>query len=131
MLYFRKAIELAPNFWGTYYNLAAVYQEKEEIDKAIFYYQKAVELNPDHATSYNNMGNAFKDKGNCAEAMRFFRKAIQLNPNVPDTHLNLSFALLLSGNFEAGWKEYEWRKKKKAFMPFAPTFFSSSCLGRL
>ena len=43
------------------------------------------------------------------EAIEYFQKALRINTNYGEAHWNLSLALLLSGKFKEGWKEYEWR----------------------
>ena len=36
-------------------------------------------------------------------------RALAINPNLPGAHFGLAEALLLRGEFERGWEEYEWR----------------------
>jgi hypothetical protein len=47
------------------------------------------------------------------EAIACFQKALQIDPHYPEAHCNMSFVYLLTGNFEEGWKEYEWRRRLK------------------
>src|SRR5262249_55163460 len=47
--------------------------------------------------------------GKYAEAVPCYERAIQLEPNYPEAHLNFSLTLLITGQFERGWSEYEWR----------------------
>ena len=47
------------------------------------------------------------------EAILYYEKAIQYRPDFVDAHWNMACALLLSGEVERGWKEYEWRWKLK------------------
>ena len=56
------------------------------------------------------------------EAVSAYQKAIGLDPDYIDAHWNLSLALLLSGRFREGWKEYEWRLKKKDHIYHGRTF---------
>lgn len=51
------------------------------------------------------------------EAVEYFDIALKYSQEYPEIHYNKSHALLISGNFEEGWKEYEWRKKRKEFYP--------------
>jgi hypothetical protein len=43
-----------------------------------------------------------------------------VNPDFADAHWNLSFALLLAGNYEEGWQEYEWIWRLKKPMHTLP-----------
>ena len=39
------------------------------------------------------------------------RQAIHIQPSCPEAYYNLGIRRLLTGNFDEGWKEYEWRLK--------------------
>jgi len=108
---YQKALALNLNIAGIHNNLGLAFQNKGRIDKAINCYQNAIKLDPDFADAYNNLGISLQEKRQLNEAISCYRKAIQINPNFADAHWNLSLALLLSGNFEEGWREYEWRWK--------------------
>src|SRR5581483_6579813 len=43
------------------------------------------------------------------EAIEAYRQAIARAPQFGQAHWNLALALLASGQFEEGWREYEWR----------------------
>ena len=45
------------------------------------------------------------------EAIASFEECLRLDPSCADTHKNLALALLLTGNFDKGWPEYEWRNR--------------------
>jgi hypothetical protein len=44
-----------------------------------------------------------------AEGEACYRAGLRLHPDDPMLHLNLAIVLLLTGRFDEGWKEYEWR----------------------
>jgi len=111
---YRKAIQLNP-FADTYYNLALAIQDKGQIDEAIICYQKAISMNPNDAEAHSNLGQLLQRKGQIDEAITCYQKAIDVDPNLAGAHLNIALALLLSGNFEQGWKEFEWRWKSEIF----------------
>jgi tetratricopeptide (TPR) repeat protein len=56
-----------------------------------------------------NLGLALTQLGDDQAAIIALRSAMQLQPDVADTHWNLSFLLLKHGQFDEGFKEYEWR----------------------
>jgi hypothetical protein len=82
---------------------------KGELEEAISSYQKALEINPYFADAYNNLGMTYIQAAQPVEAINYFQNAIQINPYFAEAHVNMSFALLLSGKLDLGWKEYEWR----------------------
>jgi len=55
------------------------------------------------------------EKGELQEAIASYRQAIAIAPNTVDAHWNLSQLLLLLGDYEQGWREYEWRWQRKNF----------------
>jgi len=112
---YRKVLQLNQNHVEAYNNLGNAFQEKGLLDEAITYYQKAIELNPNFAGVYYNFAVALQYRKQLDEAITYYQKAIELNPNFADAYWNISVILLLSGNFEKGWKEYEWRWKTKEF----------------
>ncbi|TAF01409.1 MAG: tetratricopeptide repeat protein [Oscillatoriales cyanobacterium] len=51
------------------------------------------------------------------DAVTCYSQAVQFNATNPESHLNLGLALLLSGELQRGFSEYEWRLliKEKQF----------------
>ncbi|OGN31919.1 MAG: hypothetical protein A2749_02035 [Parcubacteria group bacterium RIFCSPHIGHO2_01_FULL_45_26] len=56
--YSMKALELAPNFIRTYYEIAQAYLNKNDSSKALDWFKKAVDLNPDTGLSFWYLGMA-------------------------------------------------------------------------
>jgi tetratricopeptide (TPR) repeat protein len=112
---YKKTLQTNPDRADAYYNLGIVLNEKGSVDEAIENYRKAIQLNPDYIDAYINLGIAFKENGQLDNAINCFKEALRANPNDAVTHWNFSLVLLLSGNFEEGWKEYEWRLKVNDF----------------
>lgn len=109
IIYYKKALKFNPNDTNVYYNLGIAFQEKGQLGEAIQYYQKALELNPNDADIYCNLGFALQENRQPDEAIKYYQKALQLNPHHATAHLNMALALLLTGNFRDGWRQYEWR----------------------
>jgi tetratricopeptide (TPR) repeat protein len=110
---YRKALRCDPNNADIYYNLGLVFEEKDQLDEAVICYQKAIMLDPDFADAYNNLGILFNRKNQPDSALTYYKKAITIDPNFADAHWNMSHVLLIKGQFQEGWKEYEWRWKVK------------------
>jgi Flp pilus assembly protein TadD len=113
--YYEKALQLNPQLAMAYNNLGSILQQKGRFDEAIGLYQKALQQNPGLISAYNNMGLVFQEKGRFDEAMGCHQKALSLNPDHATVHFNIAGLLLLHGDFENGWKEYEWRKKMPGY----------------
>lgn len=106
-VYFRKAIEVGPNFPHTYNNLGIVLAETNRFDEAILNYKKAIELSPNYANAYSNLGASYKDTGKYPEALQSLQKAIELyqnesklDPNTPNAYVNIGEVYRLTGDTE-------------------------------
>lgn len=111
--YYNKAISIKPDFLEAHYNQGIAWHESGELEKAINSYNMAIGINQEHPGSHNNLGNTWLEKGDLLEAMTWYRKAISLDGDYADAHFNLSFALLLWGDYNRGWREYEWRSRRR------------------
>ena len=105
----QKALELAPQNADMHYNFGIALQEQGRLDEAIACYRNASGMSPGDAEILNNLAFALQENRQPHEALSYYRKALLLNPGYTTAHWNLSLALLLTGNFREGWKEYEWR----------------------
>lgn len=112
---YRKAIELDPTAPASYNNLGIATHDLGDPQAAIDFYQRAIELGGEYAEAINNLATSYLDLRRVDEAVAGFRHTIALDPNNADAHNNLAFALLLRGEFEKGWEEYEWRWKSTKF----------------
>lgn len=108
---YQKAIQINPNAIGAYYNLGHAYREIGRFDEALICYRKVLQLDPNNVNAYMNLGLVLRIKGRHHETKDCYQKVIELNPNDANAHWNLSNVLLLLGDFEQGWKEFEWFRK--------------------
>jgi tetratricopeptide (TPR) repeat protein len=114
--FFKKALQIDPNFAEAYNNLGKALFDIGNHNEAILYCQRAIQIKPDYAEAYYNLGSVLVEEIHLNEAIKCFQKALQIKPDFASAHWNLSHTLLLSGKFEEGWKEYEWRWKLKGVM---------------
>jgi tetratricopeptide (TPR) repeat protein len=113
MAYYQKALELRPNFAEAHNNLGFCLLEQGQSDKALLRFEKAISLKADFAEAYYNLALYHHDRNFPDEAIHYYEKTIQLKPDFVDAHWNMACALLLTGDFDKGWKEYEWRWELK------------------
>jgi Flp pilus assembly protein TadD len=117
---YRSAIALRPDFAEAHHCLAillgAVGAADARLDEAIASVRRALALQPGYAEAHNTFGNLLRTAGRTAEAVPCYRRAIALAPGYPDAHFNLGMALLALGDFEAGWRDYEWRWRTPQMM---------------
>lgn len=107
--YFRKAVELDSKNIHAILDLANILNMVEETDEAIVWYQRILEINPKINEALYNLGFTLKKQGHIKEAMEIYHKLLELKPNYAQPHFSLSLSYLTLGDWDKGWKEYEWR----------------------
>ncbi len=133
---YRKALDLNPELAEAYNNLGIALNEKGLIEEGIENYKLALRFNPHFAQVYYNLGIAFRQLGILDAAIDNYQKAISLKSGYADAHWNYALALLADGKFTKGWKEYEWRFRKKdqntiyPYIPILPRWNGLSFAGK-
>ena len=89
--------------------LGNLHQEEDQFDKAIEYLERALQLSYPTAVRLSCLGIAYFRRGDMEHAIELFERSIALQPGYADGHFHLGMALLLQGNYERGWQEYEYR----------------------
>jgi len=108
----RQAISHQPRFPEALNNLALLLRTAGETQEAEVQLRKALAIRPDYAAAWNNLGNLCGELSRIGEAARCYSKAVSIDPEYGEAHTNRALILLLQGDFEQGWREYEWRWKK-------------------
>jgi hypothetical protein len=81
----------------------------EQLDQAEQCYRRALAVKPDYVTPLYNLGLVLHEKSQLPEAIAAYDRTIQLQPDHRSSILNRSMAILYSGDWERGWREYENR----------------------
>ena len=108
-----KALSLRPDYFEAWSNKGNVLYELKRYDEAIAHHDKALSLKPDYAEGWYNKGNVLHELKRYDEAITHYNKALSLKPDYAEGYLNKASAQLALGDFEGGWKNYEYRWKKK------------------
>ena len=104
----KKSLSLNPNQPAALYNMAVELQKLARLDEALACYNQTLKLNPQDINVLINHGNTLKDLKQYKEAIASFESALALEPNIPSAHWNKALTHILLGEYELGWKEYEW-----------------------
>lgn len=70
----------------------------------------------------SDLGDTYSAMGEHDLALHAFEHAVARRPQLPRAHLGLAHALLMKGEFRAGWAEYEWRYKLANTKDILPKF---------
>jgi len=108
-----RAIEIRPDYAEAFSNRGNALKELNRFEEALVSYDRAIEIRPDYAEAYSNRGNALKELMRFEEALVSYDRAVEIRPDFPAAHFNKSLYLLMAGQFDQGWKLYEWRWKNE------------------
>ena len=103
------AIALRSSFLKPRINLGVILQKLGKFDDALRAYEGAVAADPSSAEAVSGTGVVLQALGRDDEALQCFQNALKLKPDLAEAHRNAALALLMAGDFAAGWEAYEWR----------------------
>ncbi len=106
-----RAIAFQPAHAGAHYNRGTTLHEMKRYDEAIAAYDRAIALQPHYPEAFSNRGATLWELKRHDEALASYDRAIAIQPDFPEAHWNAASLRLLTGDFERGWAEYEWRWK--------------------
>ncbi|MGP8201492.1 MAG: tetratricopeptide repeat protein [Limisphaerales bacterium] len=121
----QREIQLSPSDAHAHYNLGLVLQSLKRPAEAVEAFKHAINLCPGYVDAIMGEGMALRQAGDHEAAMDSFERVIDLEPDNVVARFELSTILLSLGQFERGWKEYEWRRKLKDH-PTRPVTFEQA-----
>lgn len=110
-----RAVEIEPGHARAHLALGNAHLDLDRLACGVHHLRTAIALDPKLPEAHASLGFLLAGSGRLAEAVAACEAAIRLRPDFARAHWNLSFALLLAGDFERGWEEYEWRKRHDRF----------------
>ncbi len=132
--YFRRAIELDPNFGLAYARLSytlvisTIYFESENVDElldeALELARTAARLEPDDAVVRFAMGRVYLARGEYERSKTDLKAAIDLNPGMAQAHCGLGDALAYSGELEGALACFEEAVRISPADPYRWAFLS-------
>ncbi len=107
-----QAVALKPDYVDALNNRGVALHELKRFDEALASYDRALALRPDYVPALSNRGVTLHELARLDEALACYDDALALNPTYADGHFNKALLRLLKGDFDTGWREYEWRRWK-------------------
>ena len=103
-----------------YRNLSEVYRLQAKLDEALTAARRAIALDPADPLGPFNLAMVHYDRLETDACMAAAKHSLDLRPNLPQSHMKLAQVLLLRGEMEQGWEEYEWRYQIPGAQPLMP-----------
>jgi len=103
---YNTAIELDPEYAGTYYNRGLLHEMQEEFGSAIADYSSVIRLNPKHAEAYNNRGGLRNRQGDSSGALKDFNTAIRLAPFSSEAYANRGMLRLSQNELQGAVQDF-------------------------
>ncbi len=108
---YKKVVGACPDLAQAHYNLGSALRRAQRFSQAEACLQRALELAPDYAQAWNNLALTYKNQGLYPQALECFNQAVKADPGLAVARWNRAFVLLLAGNFNDGWQDFQWRFK--------------------
>ena len=115
---YNQAIERRPDYSYAYCNRGVVQQSLGLTAAALSSYDQAITLDATDAMAHYNRALLLQDCSRWEAALASYNQAILVDPGSADAQYNRSLALLFQGDFENGWRNYEWRWKNASRLSF-------------
>jgi tetratricopeptide (TPR) repeat protein len=109
------ALAIAPAHAGALVNRGNALLRLNEVEAALASYEAALAVMPGHPQILTNRGHTLRRLGRPVEALAQFDEAIAAAPEFAEARFEAGMTQLSLGDFENGWKAYEWRWKTGAF----------------
>jgi tetratricopeptide (TPR) repeat protein len=105
-----RALALQPDHAAALSNRGVTLHRLGRLDEALASYDRALSLQPEYADALVNRGVTLHGLTRFDEALGSYNRAVALHPDHADAHFFGGMSRLLTGDFDSGWIEYEWRK---------------------
>lgn len=111
LISFKRALVINNNLPEIHNNIGLALHKLNRWDDAITHFNQALQLNPNHADAYSNRGLTLQALQKTNEAINDFNRCLEIAPDHADANWNKGIFKLSLGEYEEGWKLYEWRWK--------------------
>jgi tetratricopeptide (TPR) repeat protein len=90
-------------------NICEVYRTLNRLDDAVTAAKRAVALAPSDPLCLHNLSVIHYERVEIDESIDCAERALMMSPDLAGAHFARAEALLIKGDWEHGWEEYEWR----------------------
>ena len=106
---YKKAISIDKNNYNAFFNLGNLYKEINKLDESIENLNEAIKINKNFYNAYHNRAVVKRLLFRFEDAIKDFDEALKINPKYFDSLFFKAITQLKIGDYENGWKNYEYR----------------------
>jgi tetratricopeptide (TPR) repeat protein len=117
---YNRVLSISPGHVGALVNRGNALLRSNQPVEAMASYDKALAGLPGHPQILTNRGHTLRRLDRPVEALTDFTAALVAAPEFAEAHFEAAMTRLSMGDFDAGWKEYEWRWRTGAFARHPP-----------
>ena len=110
---YERAIAIRPDYPEAHFNRGIVFSDLSQLEPALASYDRAVASRADYVLAHVNRGNVLKELGRIEAAIAAYDRAIAIKADCAGAYFNRSVLYLLTGRFDPGWADFEWRWKNQ------------------
>ena len=119
---FDQALALEPHRPSVHTDRGNALFELMRYEDALSSYARALALRPDYVQAIFGRGSALCELSRREEGLACYERALALRPDYAEAHLNSALCCLRAGDFERGWRDYEWRWRVEQLGVSKPQF---------
>ena len=116
---YRSVLDAAADRYDVWVRLGAALVALQRYEEALECYDRALAIAPERAELWYDRGNVLRYLQRIDAALDAYRRALLFRPDFPEAQLEIGFCLLMTGEFEGGWKQMEWRWQTDQLAPHA------------
>ncbi|KVG54737.1 tetratricopeptide repeat protein [Burkholderia territorii] len=104
-----RALAVDAHCTAASFTRAVVRLETHRYDDALADLARVIDTTPHDKLAHFHRGNALRALRRHDDALDAYARVLDIDPDDAPAHCMRAFLCLSTGNFEAGWAEYEWR----------------------
>ncbi|AMN43366.1 tetratricopeptide repeat protein [Rhodoplanes sp. Z2-YC6860] len=112
--YFSRSLVVRPTYAPALLNRGVSLHQLGRLQQALDNFERVLALEPRNVKALYNRANILHELRRFDESLATFQQTLALAPNYAEAQLNEALTRLLLGDFERGWRQYEWRWKAES-----------------
>jgi len=104
---FSHAVAVTKENYLSHYALGYAYEQKRNVDEAVFHYKAALEINPKEVDVLYNLAILTASKGHLEEAIQYYKNVLRLEPADAQAHNNLGNIFFRQEKWDKAVRQYQ------------------------